>query len=660
MYMSLNDLRKKFATDQPFAIQFVADAADVGINVDILDSTGAQVDVITNKNGDVIGGKLYDDVNLLNTYIKVVNKITEEPNAIGQARLFDYLHAPFNEPDFAINTNTRVISIPSDFNRNGVGVVGDHLAEILFFTVPRFFDVVDLLDCTSINIYWYNNGLKGDSIVYHISTPVVKYAVGDTLYLGWAISENASVVAGSIEFFIEFEHVNTAGQVDFRLETQSAKIAIKPTLILDKNEVQRDSYNDIIHSRAIYSPIINSLTAAPAQIITNLQEGTIDDFSLNDGFAILSVNAISPDKQHLVYHWNWNGIMVDDITLINSSNLSSVVTYELATEKNVAFSDPTIYEETIVNENANPSELNLYIKDSNDEYILTSDTIVNNNTIYYKRLSEDNRTYRTLKTNVPGAYQVYIGNENSDGGIRYVYSATTIIEPASKIEIDNSQLPELTYLDWDNSVLHINVTGQEDGEVSYQWYHVKDNEEIELIEGATEPIFDPSNNNDVTIISNPNKRGYYYCEAINLKNNTKTRATSKYVMMENKPIALDSFTFEVDSIDTNKFNIIIPEAQTNMHYQMYAIITTSVMNNGRPDVKTYEIRDASKVFTGSTASFSISELTQIQSGAQYDIDCFIVPIAQYGKTFQRYAQTIDENGQLVPAYTRRTLSQLIK
>jgi len=51
------------------------------------------------------------------------------------------------------------------------------------------------------------------------------------------------------------------------------------------------------------------LTAAPAQIISNLQEGTID-FDEN-GYAILSVEAVSPDDSHLVYHWNWNGIMVD-------------------------------------------------------------------------------------------------------------------------------------------------------------------------------------------------------------------------------------------------------------------------------------------------------------------------------------------------------------
>ena len=41
MYMSLDDLRTKFATDQAFAVQFVSDAKNVGINVDILDSSGA-------------------------------------------------------------------------------------------------------------------------------------------------------------------------------------------------------------------------------------------------------------------------------------------------------------------------------------------------------------------------------------------------------------------------------------------------------------------------------------------------------------------------------------------------------------------------------------------------------------------------------------------
>ena len=600
MYMSLDDLRQKFATDQPFAIQFVKDAADVDINVDILDTTGTQVDVIMNEKNQVVGGKLYDDLNLLNTYIKVINKITVTDGAEGKARLYDYWHAPFYEPDFTIDTNTRTITVPTEFSRNGVGVVGDHLAEILFFKVPRFFDTIDLLDCTNTNIYWYNNGAKGDDLKYHVNPPFVTYAVGDILYFGWAINKDASLAAGTIEFFIEFEHVNTDGQVDFRLETQSAKITIKPTLVFDKDNVERDSYNDIIYSRTIYSPIINSLTAAPAQIISNLQEGTID-FDEN-GYAILSVEAISPDDSSLVYNWNWNGIMVDqpDGDLINNrERLSDTITYNIVNEKEIEFSDPEV--------------------------------------------NDFGTTYKTLKTNVPGSYQVYIGNENSDGGIRYVYSAMTIIDPVSKITMDNSHLPAVAYLGEDTAELTVQALGA-NGIVTYQWY--KDDAPID---GAIAATYNPS---IATNITDMQKRGYYYCKAINTKNNTMESVDSHKVFIEAVPTAIDANKLQLTR-NNDVFTVTITDFPEDMHFKMYANLLIDIP--GSTEVRSIKIPDADKISQGGVSSFSIANISDLQEGQKFDIFVYVVPVTQYGTTFERYAE--NQNGI---AYTKVQLSDQIK
>ena len=48
------------------------------------------------------------------------------------------------EGNFIINANTRLISVPTDFNKNGVGVVGDNAAETLEFVIDRYFDEYDL------------------------------------------------------------------------------------------------------------------------------------------------------------------------------------------------------------------------------------------------------------------------------------------------------------------------------------------------------------------------------------------------------------------------------------------------------------------------------------------------------------------------------------
>ena len=57
--------------------------------------------------------------------------------------------------------------------------------------------------------------------------------------------------------------------------------------------------------------------------------------------------------------------------------------------------------------------------------------------------------------------------------------------------------------------------------------------------------------------------------------------------------------------------------------------------------------------------YTIQDLTQMYSGQSYDLQVYVVPISQYGTTYQRYA-TKRENNVLVPAYTRIDLDGLVK
>lgn len=686
MYMSLSDLRAKFINDQPFAIQFVSDALDVGIaadKVDILDNAGGKVDEV----------KLYGNNDLLHTYVEAVTKMTEQDDAQGKSRLYAYLHSPWDgnpedgtpgEPEFTIDTNTRVITVPADFAKNGVGVVGDHLAEILFFRMPRFYDVVDLYKSTTIKIYWYNNGNKA-STQYYGTTPAVIYAEDEDLVLGWAVSELATVTAGTIEFFVEFEHVREDGLVDFRLETQPAKLTVKPTLTLDKDAVELEQYNDIVYSRAIYSPIINSLTASPARITENLPEGNVD-FDPETNNIVLKIDAVSPDGGTLLYHWNWNSIMVDQPNgnLINDETLPNVISYELAEPKAIVFSDPAygtevpgtpdtynaVAAEELEGEGVSPVANGWFIKDG-DNYVAATDTAVVEGTTYYVKVPgtpasvnpDADTTYRTLTTNVPGIYQVYIGNQNANGGIRYVYSYITIIEDAHDIVINNALLPGLAYLDNDNSAMTVSVDDA-NGTVTYKWWHVNPvTGEETLVEGANEATYDPSNGNVITTASpadSANLRGYYYAEAINTKNNTVKHAYSNKVWIELQPVKIEKdalhlvhdgteFTLTVD-------NIPYPEAT----YQMYATVDAQVAKNGSYTTQTMPVADASRVFTGNTATFSIGGLTSLVEGMEYDINVYVVPVSQYGTTYQRYVETTNAQGIRVPDYTRCELKELFR
>ena len=59
---------------------------------------------------------------------------------------------PLDEPYFEIDADTRVITVPSEFKKNGISVKGDQIAEIVFFTIDRYYDTTDLYD-DDIKIY---------------------------------------------------------------------------------------------------------------------------------------------------------------------------------------------------------------------------------------------------------------------------------------------------------------------------------------------------------------------------------------------------------------------------------------------------------------------------------------------------------------------------
>jgi hypothetical protein len=83
-----------------------------------------------------------------------------------------YTVLPVEEVDaevFSINANTRAITIPSHFIKNGFGVVGDSYAEIVYFSIDRYYDMMDLNNA-DIYILWETPDKKKG-----FSSPYVRY-----------------------------------------------------------------------------------------------------------------------------------------------------------------------------------------------------------------------------------------------------------------------------------------------------------------------------------------------------------------------------------------------------------------------------------------------------------------------------------------------------
>ena len=84
-----------------------------------------------------------DIISSLNQYfanLQDLMKIKEDEDTIRS-----FVRLPLDEDFFEIDANSRTIKIPSTtFGRYGVGVEGDEMAEVVYFTIDRFFDAMDL------------------------------------------------------------------------------------------------------------------------------------------------------------------------------------------------------------------------------------------------------------------------------------------------------------------------------------------------------------------------------------------------------------------------------------------------------------------------------------------------------------------------------------
>lgn len=137
---------------------------------------------------------------------------------------------PIDEPPFEINANSRQIEVPSDFKKNGIAVVGDHYAEILYFTIDRYYDTWDLLsDDINIIVQWsyFSGGKPGTTGISHISTKDAKvFSAENKIMFGWPIHNIIAKDAGTIKFSVRFYKVNE-GHLVFNMNTIPTSVEIK-------------------------------------------------------------------------------------------------------------------------------------------------------------------------------------------------------------------------------------------------------------------------------------------------------------------------------------------------------------------------------------------------------------------------------------------------
>ena len=228
-----------------------------------------------------------------------------------------------DEEVFEIDANTRTIKIPTSFNKNGIGVVSDEFAEILWFKINRYFDIKDfgkasdseILDDGDLHILiqWEApDGAKGASYAFAIDSETDP----EYIYFGWAITaEHLTAKAGNIRFAIRIMQYNESKEISYSFATQAAAVAVKANLSFDLTdegvvieEVADKITNRLMGGQIAYAPIF-------------AEGGDLDPYILNleNGSTELSVVANAPEGGYdaMAYKWYKKGLEDDDFVLID-------------------------------------------------------------------------------------------------------------------------------------------------------------------------------------------------------------------------------------------------------------------------------------------------------------------------------------------------------
>lgn len=214
-------------------------------------------------------------------------RLLQEIRGVGEYAL---LRIPEEEQLFEINANTRKINIPDHFAKNGLGVQGDHTAEVIFFRINRYFDEMDLALCSGDKGACYIQWSTGDNARQQATKAYAFDVTENHIIFGWVISNRATKKAGKLNFSVRFVQWEDDPDVyTYSWSTLTATCNINPALNFSASSLELEDLSDIMQTRRVYSNIINTSAGALPIILANL----VTEANYDEGadYATLSVRA---------------------------------------------------------------------------------------------------------------------------------------------------------------------------------------------------------------------------------------------------------------------------------------------------------------------------------------------------------------------------------
>ena len=386
--------------------------------------------------------------------------LAENSDDVGQ-----FMRIPLNEPHFIIDANTRTIIVPEDFNKHGVGVIGDQVAETLYFEVDRFFDTTDLNE-TVIYIQWINPaGIEG------LSYGIWKTATDEKVIFGWALDEDimmptAKGEGGKIEFAVRFfnrgvdENNKETNELVYSLSTLSQTINIKKSLNFDVADLEEPKdLTGMLIKRLKRSTVTEAVDPAEAPVIKVEPDEDETDLDV-DGRYLFKSQAYSTDSGIISYVLYKDGQAQRDKKLYNDG-------FALTDDENKTDAKDTYYEKVVVD---GVSSFKPY----------QGNTIPDNNETIYEK-------FGMYELTTAGVYSVEVTNSKG---------VSTSVKTTKTVTIPRPSIPTITnfvssyQIDAEGKAPQLKVDASGDGVLTYQWQKQDASGNYVNIEGATDATYD--------------------------------------------------------------------------------------------------------------------------------------------------------------------------
>lgn len=523
-----------------------------------------------------------------------------------------FLRLPLDEELFEINANTRAISIPRNFSSNGVGVQGDETAEIIYFSIDRYFDHTDLAnEDMNIIIQWETRD-KNRQVITGISPNFGKdiETIPGKIIFGWPIYSELTESPTPIRFAVRFFQLGAADgegvrPLTYSLATLPAEISVGATIDYDliNKTVQEIDKGKMITGRiknvGIYDPSIPT-PKAPTISTPLYIDGKDADVRIADlpeeGGITLKVSAHPTDIGAVQY--NWRKFAYDSATgeyADGSDALEAGIDNGVYEEVTTDLGDDLYYRIT----SAQNDSVIVYSPISKEDYL--ENTIYNTEQKGFETKDGNFiklfKRYSTATVDQVGIYTVRVGARNGVNTIEQKF-ADSNEEKATGIMIPGPLKPtiETPVEAADDGIIHIiaqdgaitlSTTAYKSEEdenaivkLTYDWKKINEDNTFTPVTG--ENIIITEDKSKITIQNLPTTGldERYIAEVTAERNKVKTSASSKIYRITNAPdkprLICPVRGQRVEADYTTENNIIEYPMRRNGVYQS---LSFSVMDN---------------------------------------------------------------------------------